>query len=117
VPGQSEATLLDRLRIELGADVTVERLEQAGSVETDAGNPWVRSVFDVMEGYFGGRPVPAGVPYFTDGSVLTPAFGNVPTVILGPGEPQMAHKTDEYCRVSLLEASVEAYTAIARRTP
>jgi len=117
VPGQSEAALFDRLRKELGADVTVERLEQAGSVETDAGNPWVRSVFDLMEGYLGGRPAPAGVPYFTDGSVLTPAFGNVPTVILGPGEPQMAHTTDEYCRVSLLEASVEAYTAIARRTP
>jgi succinyl-diaminopimelate desuccinylase len=117
VPGQSEAALFDRLRSELGDDVTVERLQQAASVETDAGNPWVRGVFDVMEGYLGGRPVPAGVPYFTDGSVLTPAFGNVPTVILGPGEPQMAHKTDEYCRVSLLEASVEAYTAIARRTP
>lgn len=116
VPGQGEDSVLALLRAGLGEDVSIERLEGAASVETDPAHPWIQSVFRVMEGLLGERPAPAGVPYFTDASVLTAAFGNPPTVILGPGEPQMAHKTDEYCRVSLLEASVEAYTEIVRRT-
>lgn len=116
VPGQAEESVLARLRAELGEDVSIERLEGAASVETDPSHPWIQRVFQVMEGVLGERPDPAGVPYFTDASVLTAAFGNPPTVILGPGEPQMAHTTDEYCRVSLLEASVEAYTEILRRT-
>ena len=115
LPGQREELLLDRFRSELGADVTIERLERADSVETDPADPWIRSVFDLMETVLGERPRPEGVPYFTDASVLTAAFGNPPTVILGPGQPEMAHKTDEYCRVSLLETAVEVYAELARR--
>ena len=37
------------------------------------------------------------VAKLTDAAVLKPAYGNPPTIILGPGEPQMAHQTDEYC--------------------
>ena len=39
---------------------------------------------------------------------------NPPTIILGPGEPEMAHKTDEFCYLPKIELAVEAYTAIAR---
>ena len=117
LPAQREEVLLDRLQRELGTDVRIERLEGAASVETDPGDPWIRSVFDLMEGVLGRRPRPAGVPYFTDASVLTAAFGNPPTVILGPGQPEMAHKTDEFCRVSLLETAVEVYAELARRWP
>ncbi len=114
VPGQREESVLARLRAELGEDASIERLEGATSVETDPAHPWIQSVFDVMKGVLGERPGPAGVPYFTDASVLTAAFGNPPTVILGPGQPEMAHKTDEFCRVSLLDMSVEVYGNIVR---
>ena len=40
---------------------------------------------------------------------------NPPTIILGPGEPEMAHKTDEFCYLSKIELAAEAYTQIARR--
>jgi succinyl-diaminopimelate desuccinylase len=56
-----------------------------------------------------------GAPYFTDASALTPAYGGAPTVILGPGEMELAHQTDEYCRVDRLEQAVELYVEIARR--
>jgi succinyl-diaminopimelate desuccinylase len=36
-------------------------------------------------------------PCFTEASALTPAFGNPPTIILGPGEAAKAHQTEEYC--------------------
>jgi len=51
----------------------------------------------------------------TDASVLTPAYGNVPTLILGPGEAAMAHQTDEYCYVDRIGQAVEAYMEIALR--
>jgi succinyl-diaminopimelate desuccinylase len=55
---------------------------------------------------------PKSMPYLTDGSVLQPAYGGVPTVILGPGQPEMAHQTDEYCYVAKIEQAVEIYKNI-----
>jgi succinyl-diaminopimelate desuccinylase len=36
-------------------------------------------------------------------------------VILGPGEPGMAHQTDEYCGVDRIHEAVEIYTRLAAR--
>lgn len=113
IPGQQEEMVRARLQAELGPDVIIERLEQAESVETDPADPWIRQVCGITERYLGPGLEPGGVPYFTDASVLTPALGNPPTVILGPGEAAMAHKTDEYCLVSRLDESVAIYSDIA----
>ena len=110
IPGQQEESLRARLQAELGTEVRIERLEQAESVETDPADPWIRQVRGIAERYLGPGLTPGGVPYFTDASVLTPALGNPPTVILGPGEAAMAHKTDEYCLVSRLDESVAIYS-------
>ncbi len=72
------------------------------------------AVFEIMKLFLGKRPEARGVAYFTDASILTPAFNMPPTVILGPGEPEMAHKTDEFCRVSKIEEATEAYFEIAK---
>jgi succinyl-diaminopimelate desuccinylase len=112
VPGQDEEAVRARLQAELGPDVIIERLQRADSVETDASHPWIRQVCGIVERYLGPGREPGGVPYFTDASVLTPALGNPPTVILGPGEAAMAHKTDEYCLVSRLTESVAIYSDI-----
>ncbi|HSE50902.1 MAG TPA: M20 family metallopeptidase [Gemmatimonadales bacterium] len=113
IPGQDEAALRARFQAEVGPDVSIERLEQADSVETDRFDPWIRQVCGIAERYLGSGLEPGGVPYFTDASVLMPALGNPPTVILGPGEAAMAHKTDEYCLVSRLDESVAIYSDIA----
>jgi succinyl-diaminopimelate desuccinylase len=33
-------------------------------------------------------------------------------IILGPGQPEMAHQTDEYCYINKIEKSVEIYKKI-----
>ena len=38
-----------------------------------------------------------------------------PTLILGPGEQTMAHKSDEYCYISKIETATEAYLKIAKK--
>ena len=115
IPGQSNSVVYESLQSYLGAGVEIERIVDAESVITDPKNEWVQGVFDIMESYFKERPVARGITYFTDASVLTSALGNPPTLILGPGEPTMAHKSDEFCYISKLEEAEEAYTKIAKK--
>jgi succinyl-diaminopimelate desuccinylase len=44
---------------------------------------------------------------------LTPAFGNPPTIILGPGEAAKAHQTDEYCSVQRIGEASDIYARLA----
>jgi succinyl-diaminopimelate desuccinylase len=114
IPGQTNSHIYESLKSLLGKEIELKRLVDVGCVATDPQDEWVQKVFDIMEPFIKKRPEPRGVAYFTDASVLTPAFGNPPTVILGPGEPTMAHKTDEYCCVSKIEEAIEAYIEIAK---
>jgi succinyl-diaminopimelate desuccinylase len=72
-------------------------------------------VYEITGRITGERPEPRAVPYFTDASALTPAYDSAPTLILGPGEAELAHQTDEWCAVGRLEQAVEIYAEIARR--
>jgi len=115
IPDQSNKEVYERLKSYLGHEFDLHRLTDVEGVATDPQEKWVQTVFEVMEPILKERPVARGVTYFTDASILTPAFGNPPTIILGPGEPEMAHKTDECCSISRIEAASEAYLEIARR--
>ncbi len=115
IPDQSNKEVYEKLASYLGQELELNRLIDVGGIATDPKDEWIQEVFKIMEPFLKERPVARGVTYFTDASVLTPAFGNPPTVILGPGEPEMAHKTDEFCRVSKIEEAGEAYLEIGRR--
>ena len=112
IPGQNHTKIHQQLQACLGNEVDIAILNEAQSIATDDRHKWIQSVFDIVEPYLKTRPVAKGATFFTDASVLTPAYGSPPTVILGPGEPEMAHKTDEFCYISKLEESVEIYTKI-----
>jgi succinyl-diaminopimelate desuccinylase len=115
IPDQRNRDVYENLQSYLGQDVEIERIVDAGSIITEPEHEWVQEVFDIMEPFCRKRPVARGVTYFTDASVLTPAFGNPPTLILGPGEPAMAHKLDEFCYISKIEEAVEAYVKIGSK--
>jgi succinyl-diaminopimelate desuccinylase len=115
VPGQDNQSIYEKLRGELGRDVKLTCLTNASAVATNPEDQWVQQVFDVMESYLNERPSPRVATYFTDASSLTPALGNPPTILLGPGEPHMAHKTDEFCYIYRIEQAAEAYVKIGRK--
>jgi len=114
IPGQTNREIRAKIQSELGEDWELECLVDVGGVATDARHAWVVEVFEIAEAISNETPVPRGATYFTDASVLTPALGNPPTIILGPGEPHMAHKTDEFCRISSIEKAAQAYFEIAK---
>ena len=96
----------------LGDEMEISPLIDVPAVWTNPSDPWIRRVFEIMAPLLGEMPVPKGATYFTDASALTPAMGNLPTVILGPGEAAMAHQTNEYCLISYIDQAVEAYGQI-----
>lgn len=115
VPTVNHKELIRLLAQQLGPEVELEPLMDLEAVYTEPQDPWMQSVFDVMGPILGEKPEPRVATYFTDAAALNQAYNNPPTVILGPGEPQMAHQTDEYCVVERVRSAVAAYEEIIRR--
>jgi succinyl-diaminopimelate desuccinylase len=114
IPGQSNEAIRKEVMAVLGEGAEVSKIVDVGAVASNPQNEWISGVFDLYERRSGQRIDPKGAPFFTDASVLVPAMGNIPALILGPGETAMAHKTDEYCFASKVEAAVDFYVEIAK---
>lgn len=114
-PALDHAVLAARLASEVGEGIELETLVDTPGIWTDPAEPWVQEVFAVAKAVTGNTPSVGGAPFVTDASLLTPALGGVPTVILGPGEIELAHQTDEYCRVDRLEQAVAIYEQLICR--
>lgn len=112
VAGQDNGRLRERLAAAIGPEAELGVLVDLPAIWTEPDDPFVRALVAAGAGEPGERPAAS---YFTDASILTAACGGVPTVICGPGEPEQAHVTDEYCLVSRIDEAVEIYTeALAR---
>ena len=96
-------------------EVEIVTIVDVGAVWSDPATPWIRHVVKTAEDTLGESfgAAPRTAPYFTDASVLTPALGNPPTIILGPGEAGKAHQTDEYCAVDLIHQATAIYAKLA----
>jgi succinyl-diaminopimelate desuccinylase len=115
VPGVTREDVMAKLA-EIGGDEMVFIEENSGPpVYTDPADPWIAQVREIVGSITGERYEPAIANYYTDAGALTPAYGNPPTIILGPGEMEQAHQTDEFCYVHRIEEARAAYVEIARR--
>ena len=115
LPGQGMEQVHRRLAGYLGPEVELTLLPaSAEAVWTQADHPWVGEVCRVLGEVLGREVDPGGLSYFTDASALGRALGGPPVVILGPGEPEMAHQTDESCPVEQIEQAARAYLALGR---
>ncbi|MXP56840.1 M20 family metallopeptidase [Pantoea sp. Taur] len=113
-PNLQHATVRQQLASLLGEAVTITTLVDLPAVLSSEENQWVQSVYRHCQPLFD-RPLDAKVvPYFTDASLLLPALGNPPCMILGPGEPTMAHQTDEYCLLSRLADAENLYEKLIK---
>lgn len=115
VAGQDHAAVRTALADTAGPRVTLEPRIDLPPVWTAEHDEWAGSVAAIAQ-QVTGDPAgpPAAMTYFTDASVLTPAFGGVPTVICGPGEAEQAHVTDEWCSATKIDQLVEVVRLLCR---
>ena len=114
IPEQHPEEITRAMKAYLGEDVTIKTALNAQSVATAPEHPWVQSVYGIVETLTGEKALPKGATYFTDAGALNRIFEAPPILIFGPGEPSMAHKTDEFCYISKIQEAAQAYYRIAR---
>lgn len=115
IPGLEHDRLLEKLSMVLGPDVELHPSIDSEWLYSNPDNPHVRQVFDIVSEITGEQAALRSVSFFTDGPALASLLGGPPTLILGPGEPQMAHQTDEFCLVEKIEQAVRIYEDIIGR--
>lgn len=113
VPGRSLETILAELRA-LVPDAEIEPLADCPPLWSAPAEDWLADIGVRVARITGtAAAAPGPVPFATDAGFLTPAYGGPPTVILGPGETEQAHRTDEWCAVSRIEQAAELYRELA----
>ncbi|MFT4272044.1 MAG: M20 family metallopeptidase [Pantoea sp.] len=111
-PNLQHAEIRQRLATTLGETVFITTLVDLPAVLSAAQQRWIQQIFQLCQPLHDEPLTPRIVPYFTDASLLLPALGSPPCVILGPGEPTLAHQTDEYCLLSRLAEAEALYGEI-----
>jgi succinyl-diaminopimelate desuccinylase len=101
-------TALEVLRELVGDEIDLLVDLALPPVLTGADDPWIRELADML-----GSTTRTTMNYFTDAAVLGPALGDPPVCLLGPGEPGLAHQTDEWCSIAAIDACVNTYEQIA----
>jgi succinyl-diaminopimelate desuccinylase len=114
VAGMDHAALHARLQALLGEEAKLDLFSDMNAVWTAPDNEWARRVFEICGRHLGAPPVPRAASYNTDAGNLLKVYAGAPTVVLGPGEPQLAHQTDEYCSMQRIRQSVAIYEEIIR---
>lgn len=116
VPGQSTGSVFDSFRLMIDqmsekdpkfrAELAV--LKRAEALETDDSCEFVELVCKAT-----GIAERSSVGFTTDGPWLKPL--GVPIVVLGPGDPELCHRPDEYIEVADLEKAADFYQKIISR--
>jgi len=97
VPGQSHRHIYGCLCKTLGPNIKLETIMDVEGIYTPPEHPWIQTVYAHCQEINGVQPSPKSISYFTDASALKGQIGDPPTVVLGPGQPEMAHQTNEFC--------------------
>jgi len=114
-PNLQHTIIRQQLNTLLGDSVTISTLVDLPAVLSEENHAWIQQVYQLCQPLHSTPLEPRIVPYFTDASLLLPEIGNPPCIILGPGEPSMAHQTDEYCLVSRILQVQQLYGEIIKQ--
>lgn len=90
------ASLIEKSRGQLRMELRLENNRKA--IETDPGNGWVKRIERAIR-YEAGSVEHTGIHFFTDASILIRDQAEVPVILLGPGQDEMAHKPNEYVEI------------------
>jgi succinyl-diaminopimelate desuccinylase len=116
VPGVDHVHLCESLKALVAPrGATVKKIVDTAALYTEPDNEWVQRVFEACTPFLGERPAPRTITFSTDGADLKRGFGGaIPAVVLGPGEPKLAHQTDEWCSMHRIDQSVDLFRTLMR---
>ncbi len=106
IPGMDHQTVLQKVTTTAGPEVSIEVLTDLAPVWTSEDDPFVACCRRAL-GPTDHRET-LGMPFFTDAAVLQ-QMCNAPVVIIGPGAPEMAHRTDEWVSIARLHEAQSIY--------
>ena len=109
IPGMAHGPLREQVTQALGEPMEVHTLIDLPGVWTSPEQPWVQRSAAIISEITGEPFELRTATFFSDAAVLVPALGGVPTLILGPGEPHLAHQTDEWCSLERLHQAKDIY--------
>ncbi len=116
VPGVDHGHLCHSLQHLVGPrGATVRPIVDTPSLYTEPSDEWIQQVFEACTPFLDARPTPKTITFSTDGAYLKQGYGGPPAVILGPGEPKLAHQTDEWCSMERIAQSVDLFATLMRR--
>ena len=118
VPGIDHVHLCHSIQTLIGDVGKVRKIVDVPTLYSEP-DEWIESVYGIATPFIDGAPTPRTIMFSTDGADLKRGYmekmgGTVPTVIIGPGQPEMAHQTDEWCSVNRIDESVEIFEKIMR---
>ena len=114
-PGLDHAQLRERILAHMEEDAKLETMVDLPGIWTAPEDPWAASVAEIAAKVTGEPRAVKTATYFSDASIFVPAMGGPPTLILGPGEPALAHQTDEWCGVERVRQAHAIYSEIIAR--
>lgn len=119
VPGQDIGQILNDIetmikavseRSQSGYQINI--MNRMDSVSTDESDDFVKLAAHTGKEHLNLNLKPLGVNYYTDASVYWPHL-QVPTIIIGPGRPELAHQPNEYVEIDRFIESIRYFIALA----
>jgi succinyl-diaminopimelate desuccinylase len=114
VPGQNSTEILKAIEALARDEAAIETAVDLEPMWTDPETPWARRVLDLCASHLGAHTGIETVEYFTDAASVRSALPEVPVIVLGPGAPSLAHKTDEWCSITQLATVGRIYVDLIR---
>jgi len=111
VPGVDHKQVIKRIKQLLGK-AEIDVFSDLPPVWTAPDDEWMQRVFEICKPVLGKKARARTATYMTDAANLLKVYSGAPTVVLGPGEAQMAHQTDEYCNMARIGEAVAIYEAL-----
>jgi succinyl-diaminopimelate desuccinylase len=107
--------LLEELRDFFSTDLVLNEIMNIPSVWTAPDTAFAQRVTSAWKKVTGQKMPDLHVAsYFTDGAVLQGAHKRKPVMIIGPGDPALAHKTDESCSIARIQEAETVFRALIR---
>ncbi|MFB6802468.1 M20 family metallopeptidase [Peribacillus butanolivorans] len=90
----------------------IKVINRMDSVSTNEFDDFVKLAVQTGKNHVNLDLRPSGVNYYTDASVYWPHL-RIPTIIIGPGNPRLAHQPDEYVEIDKFLESIRYFIALA----